>query len=79
MKKVLLRFIASFIASFIGLAACNGKQTEVDELEKIARGKCKYTLNYNSELSSNQREYCKMPEEYFEMFFLLHARKVSQA
>jgi len=75
MKKILLKFIASFIASFIvsfiGLAACNEEQTEGDELEKIARGEYKYTLSYKSNdlFTDKLREYCTMPEEYFEMFF----------
>jgi len=76
-EKMLLRFIISFI----GLAACSQEQAERDELGRIAQGSCKYTLmSYKvNELSSNQREYCRMQEENFEMFFLLHARKVSQA
>jgi len=72
MMKILLKCIVSFI----GLVACNKEQAERKELEKIARGDYKYTLmSYKvNELSSNQREYCRMPEENFEMFFLLRRR-----
>jgi len=49
-------------------------RSEAEELKKIARGDFKYTVSYNSELSSEQIEYCKMQEKYFEMFFLLRQR-----
>jgi len=74
MMKILLRFIVGIIRP----AACSGRltpeQIEREELGKIARGACKYTMSYKgNELSKDykQREYCKMHEEYFEMFFLL--------
>jgi len=63
--------------SLLSSAACNKEQSERDELEKIARGEYKYTLNYkDNDLSTDdkQREYCKMSEENFEMFFLLRKK-----
>jgi len=76
----LLQAFSRAITGFIRLpsAAFSGRKTpeqlEMEELREIARGACKYTMSYKgNELSKDykQREYCKMPEKYFEMFFLL--------
>jgi len=48
-------------------------RSEAYELKKIARGDYKYTLSHkdNDLFTDKLREYCKMQEKYFEMFFLL--------
>jgi len=55
------------------LALHSEEQLEREELKKIGRGECKYTERYkdNDLFTDRLGEYCEMPEEYFEMFFLL--------